>query len=177
MRGSDQITKVIQSIRQRVIVRGNILKNTRVLIVEDSKPTANLLSQYLGRFRVGSIQAHTIAETLDALSKCDAYDCILLDLNLPDSRGVESITTVEEKCPNIPIIVVTGSADLLQDAVYAGAQDALVKPVDVDDLIYAVRKAVARHKVRMEYRPFNEAIDRVEEKINQMIENVDKGVC
>ena len=54
---------------------------------------------------------------------------VLLDLNLPDSLGIETLTRVDTEFPEIPIIVLTGQEDeaIAVEAVKQGAQDYLVK--------------------------------------------------
>ena len=54
---------------------------------------------------------------------------VLLDLNLPDSQGIETLTRVDSEFPEIPIIVLTGQEDeaMAVEAVKRGAQDYLIK--------------------------------------------------
>lgn len=65
---------------------------------------------------------------LETLSD-DEFDVILLDLNLPDSRGIDTLGTTREEAPSIPIIVLTGLADreIGIQALQQGAEEFLVK--------------------------------------------------
>ena len=55
--------------------------------------------------------------------------CVLLDLGLPDSRGLQGVRWLQESAPLVAVVVLTGLADehLGAEAVAAGAQDYLVK--------------------------------------------------
>jgi diguanylate cyclase (GGDEF)-like protein len=75
---------------------------------------------------------------------------ILLDLNLPDGQGLETLTRLREAHPDIPIVVLTGSDDerLAMAAVRAGAQDYLVKGrVDSWTLARTLRHSLERHRL------------------------------
>lgn len=149
------------------------MHSLRVLIVEDQKATAALLGKNLAMFRVGSVVVGTLRDALAALKTCDGCDrfsCILLDLTLPDAGGVEAVEAICEKCEDTPVIVVTGDGDAVLPAIKAGAQDALTKPVDMEDLVLAIRKGVARQIVDRRYRPMEEALERAETNTQQIVD-------
>jgi diguanylate cyclase (GGDEF)-like protein len=78
-----------------------------------------------------------------------APDVVLLDLNLPDSDGLETIRTMSTGCPDVPIVVLTGINDDQTGlaAVNAGAEDFLVKgEVDPARLAKILRFSVERHR-------------------------------
>ena len=60
------------------------------------------------------------------------FDAVLLDLELPDSQGLDSMKALMENHPNLPVIVLTGHLDeeVGIQAIQAGAQDYLVKGLD-----------------------------------------------
>lgn len=72
--------------------------------------------------------AGTLVSALDVLAR-GGIDIVLLDLFLPDSRGLETLLTVRAHAPQVPVLVWTGleSPQLAQGAVQAGAQDYLIK--------------------------------------------------
>jgi two-component system sensor histidine kinase UhpB len=87
-------------------------------------------------------------------------DAILLDLNLPDSRGLETFTKINEKFSEKPIIVLTGLNDkeLAYRAVREGAQDYLVKgEMDGALLGRCIRYSIERKKNEMALRKANQA--------------------
>ena len=78
-----------------------------------------------------------------------AFDCVLLDLGLPDAQGLEALRLVLEAAPNLAVLVLTGLADEFRgmEAVASGAQDYLVKGnIDGELLRRAIRYAVERKR-------------------------------
>lgn len=120
-----------------------------LLLVEDSPADAKLLAQVLQQSdvcRYGLRTVTTIADAEVALLTAEV-DCVLLDLSLPDSDGIESVRRVHEISPRIPIIVLTGRDDgyMGLDAIHAGAQDFLVKGRPKgNSILRCARWAVAR---------------------------------
>ena len=106
-------------------------KPTRILVVEDNPGDVRaveetLTAQNMVRFVV--VPAATLGEALIRLSG-DHFDAILLDLSLPDARGLDTLARMRRRAPSIPIVVMTGLSDeaMAIKAVNEGAQDYLVK--------------------------------------------------
>ena len=77
-------------------------------------------------------------------------DLVLLDLSLPDSRGLDTVIGVREQAPDVPIVVLTGADDeaLATRAIQEGAQDYLVKGrFGADALGRAIRYAIERQRL------------------------------
>lgn len=122
-----------------------------LLLVEDSPADATLLSQMLERADVCPYGLRTVTTLADAESAIAAneIDCVLLDLALPDSDGIESVRRVHRVAPQMPIVVLTGrnDADMGLEAIHAGAQDYLVKGQPKgNSILRCARWAVARVK-------------------------------
>jgi len=89
-----------------------------------------------------------LADGLRLLAQ-DRHDVVLLDLNLPDSAGLDTFRAVHLAAPDVPTVVLTGSRDegLGVEAVRAGAQDYLVKGrIDAALLSRALRYAIERKR-------------------------------
>jgi len=121
-----------------------------VLLVEDNPGDASLirrmLSEISGHFQVTHVTK--LSEGLEQLRKeKEDVDLVLLDLGLPDSSGLETLTRTRAQAPHVPIIVITGMSER-ETAVKAlgqGAQDFIAKErVDVHLLTQAVLRCVAR---------------------------------
>ncbi|MCP3936850.1 MAG: response regulator [Actinomycetia bacterium] len=126
------------------------LSELRVLLVEDNEIDARSLNRILDRDTSTSFHVEHVADLAGALASLDegAYDCILLDLSLPDSEGLDSIDRIVAASPAAPIVVLTGYDDpaVAVQAVDHGAQDYLFKQtVDTDSAGRSIRYAVARH--------------------------------
>jgi signal transduction histidine kinase len=121
---------------------------TSVLLIEDNPGDADLVRLRLieGQSPVKVNCVNRLADGLAALS-VETPSVVLLDLNLPDSRGAETFRKVIEHAPNVPVVVLSGQDDetLAMKAVHHGAQDYLVKGnLSGKHLERAIRYAVER---------------------------------
>src|SRR4030066_2542639 len=85
----------------------------RALLIEDDLDDVLLLKASLAKGKMVQIKlghAESLSSGLIQLAEED-YDVILLDLNLPDSRGLETLTTIIEAYPTWPVVVLSGLAD------------------------------------------------------------------
>jgi serine phosphatase RsbU (regulator of sigma subunit) len=118
-----------------------------VLLVEDDDDDALIVEDLLEDegAAVDLVRGRTLAEGLALLP--GEVGCVLLDLHLPDSTGLDSVQRLREAAPWIAVIVLTGLDDEAagERAVQAGAQDYLVKgKVSGPLLARAIRYAVGR---------------------------------
>ena len=129
----------------------------KVLLIEDNVAYANVLIKRLSHSSSISFQvrhASRLQEGLDLLKK-SGIDVVLLDLALPDSQGLETLTKVEAQAPCVPVVVLTGLDDHIigMDAVRKGAQDYWVKGrVDGETLSQALYYAIERNQIQMSLR-------------------------
>ena len=121
----------------------------RILVVEDNRADVVLLQEMLLRDAQGQfdlVWASTLRETLDRIEG-EQFDAILLDLSLPDSYGLDTITRLCTALPAMPILVLTGLADeqIASEAVRCGAEDYLIKgQTDARSMGRAIRYAIDR---------------------------------
>ena len=123
-----------------------------LLLVEDDAGDALLVAELLadsGLHATLSL-AGSLAEVRELLATAPDPGCILLDLHLPDSRGLEALTQVLAAAPGVPVVVLTGLAQERSGlaAVAAGAQDYLIKGQTAPDVFgRAIRYAAQRKNV------------------------------
>ncbi len=123
----------------------------RVLVVADDFVERVLFERLLAQAGLPANEVRHADRLTGALELLRDYpvDIILLDLALPDSRGVESIAALQAQAPHVPIIVLRGpdEENLATEALQMGVQDCLVKgQVDGGLLLRAIRYAVERKK-------------------------------
>src|SRR5712664_2062146 len=121
---------------------------THVLLIEDNPGDADLVRLRLveGRPQLRVECVPRLSDALESLSK-ETPSLVLLDLNLPDSRGAETFRKVMEKAPNVPVVILSGQDDevLAVKAVHQGVQDYLVTgDISSKQLERAMRYAVER---------------------------------
>jgi DNA-binding response OmpR family regulator len=117
----------------------------RVLIIEDDRMLARLVERTLGEAGYDVDVTPSADEGRDR-ALATAYDCVLLDLELPDRSGLEVVRAMRREGRDTPVVIMTGRDDD-QDVVRgldAGADDYLLKPVSPDVLKARVRAAVRR---------------------------------
>jgi serine phosphatase RsbU (regulator of sigma subunit) len=122
---------------------------SNILFVEDDEELAIALEAGFGDEDTSDFvieQASTLEGAITLLGS-GRIDIVLLDLNLPDSRGLETFSKIQRVAPELPIIILSGLADeiLAIESVRAGAQDYFVKgSMSVHVLVRAVRYALER---------------------------------
>jgi phosphoserine phosphatase RsbU/P len=128
-----------------------------VLLIEDNFIDARLVRDSLvneGETCYRLLHVTCLAEGLVVISS-QQVDCVLLDLNLPDSSGMDTLMRVRAEKPDLPIVVLTGLDDppAAERAVEMGAQDYLVKDVlPSPQVARALRYAMARVAASLENR-------------------------
>ncbi len=132
-------------------------KEIRVLMIEDNSADAHLVKRIMSR--AYTPHSHFHLEWVDTLQKGiellnqDAFQVVLLDLGLPDSRGISGLIKLKKKAPPVPIIVLTGLDDeaLGLETVKKGAQDYLVKGKTDEHLLYrSIQYAIERHRLQQQ---------------------------
>jgi signal transduction histidine kinase len=122
--------------------------HTRVLLIEDNPGDADLVRLRLveSDSAVSVTCVNRLAAGLASIAKTQP-SVVLLDLNLPDSRGADTFRKVLEKAPGIPVVILSGQDDevLAMKALHQGVQDYLVKSdISSGHLERAIRHAMER---------------------------------
>ncbi len=135
-----------------------------VLLVEDNPADALLLKQALTEAGAQSFvvtQVELMAEAARLLAS-EPFDAVLLDLSLPDSRGIRTVEQAGAVAPGLPIIVLTGLDDEATaiEVVRKGAQDFLIKGQSDGRLVArAIRYAMERKQSEQQLKALNESLE------------------
>lgn len=123
----------------------------RVLLVDDEKDFIETLAE---RMQTRGMDVSTTTSAKQALEMVDkqAYDAIVLDLMMPEMDGLEALSILKEKNPNLQIILLTGQATVEKgiEAMKLGAMDFIEKPADLETLTAKIKKAKAKKIVLVE---------------------------
>ncbi|MBF0506566.1 MAG: diguanylate cyclase, partial [Nitrospirae bacterium] len=130
------------------------------LLIENDPKDALLIAEMLSRSDpdISTECVERLADGIERISR-GGIDVIILDINLPDSGGLETLDYVLDMTNNIPIIVIAGSCDdaFGMEAVRRGAQDYLVKgEIESRTLMRAISYAIERKKLEAALKSANE---------------------
>jgi DNA-binding response OmpR family regulator len=117
----------------------------RVLVVEDEKKVARALREGLEAEHY-DVRVASSGEEGFFLVNHEAFDCVVLDLMLPQRDGLEVLTTLRRRGLQTPVLILTAK-DTVDDRVRgldSGADDYLVKPFAVPELLARIRALLRR---------------------------------
>ena len=112
----------------------------RLLVIEDNVRLASLIARHLHEAGLTVDSVASMAEAEAALAVA-SFDVVLLDLSLPDGDGQTLLARMRARGANVPVLVITarGAVDARVRALDAGADDYLVKPFSVEELLARIR--------------------------------------
>ena len=120
-----------------------------ILLVEDDSPLAESIATAM-RSRGWRADVSARGEPVPASLLQDAYDALVLDIGLPGIDGLETLHRVREQGSYLPVLMLT-ARDGVEDRVLGlewGADDYLVKPFALSELLARLRALVRRHELR-----------------------------
>ncbi len=125
----------------------------KALVIDDDVPTLELMKfqlEYEG-FQVSTAER---GENGIKLVRENEFDIILTDLNLPDFNGIEMVRRCKEIAPDTEIIMITGdgSTEKAIEATKAGAFHYVEKPIEFEELILLIGKAIDRKRQSAEIK-------------------------
>ncbi len=117
--------------------------SNKVLIVDDEPTIRWVLAEALGGWGYETVEAETGAAALAALVT-ERPEAVLLDINLPDSSGLDLLREIKRRSPQTAVIMITAET-LFENAVAAlrgGADDFIGKPINLEELRFALDQAL-----------------------------------
>jgi len=142
----------------------SLLSGRSLVLVEDNPGDARLIAELLRDAESGLTLRHadTLASALEVVAS-ESTDAVILDLGLPDSVGLETLTRLQEAAPRAAIIILSGTSEPRTAvlSVQEGAQDFLVKGrVDGDALVRSIGYAIERKASELSLRESEEHLCR-----------------
>ena len=119
------------------------MSQSSVLILDDDAQTGRMLRTALASWGLTADTLQEPTRALDLLRQHE-YDLILLDVVMPDVSGMDLLASIREVCPAACVIMMTGYADTAMaiEALRMGAFDFLEKPIELQLLQHAVKRAL-----------------------------------
>jgi DNA-binding NtrC family response regulator len=135
----------------------------KVLLVDDEQDFLETLAE---RMRARGMNVSTTASAADAvkMAEAESYDAVVLDLKMPGMDGLEVLSAIKERNPDIQVILLTGHATLEKgiEAMKMGAMDFIEKPADIQVLTEKIKQAQSQKMILVEKR--------LEKKIKKIIQ-------
>ncbi len=138
-------------------------KDVTILLVEDDHGVSELMNTLI-KEEIGSGVRITKAATLDAAlaENCKTrHSIVLLDLNLPDSRGIETLQSFRKKFADTPVIILTALADpdFALSIANEGAQDYLIKgDTEPSVIVRSIYYAIERNRMYLDLKKSREEL-------------------
>jgi DNA-binding response OmpR family regulator len=123
----------------------------RILIVEDEPTLRKLEKRFLEKKSFVVDDVETGQEAILKL-EINRYDCIILDLNLPEKDGIQVSKELREAGNSTPIIMVTARSQIYDklEGFSSGADDYITKPFDMKELVARVNAVIKRSSINQE---------------------------
>ncbi|MBL9038072.1 MAG: sigma-54-dependent Fis family transcriptional regulator [Archangium sp.] len=124
---------------------------SRILVIDDDPAGCRLLQAIFGAEQYEVRVAHTGEDGLRRAA-ADAPDLVLLDLQLPDLHGLEVLERLRQSAPSLPVVMMTahGEVRTAVRATQLGASDYLSKPIDHEEIVLIVRRALETRALKTE---------------------------
>ena len=125
------------------------MEKIKILLVDDESDVTRILSKRLGRRGFECQTAANGQEAVDAMGQY-VYGVIIMDVKMPVMDGMSALQIIHSRWPKTQVILLSGHADmqLAVQAMSEGAFGYLMKPVDIDELLFKIEDAVTQ--VRLE---------------------------
>lgn len=116
---------------------------SKVLIVEDETRMRRVLIMLLSDWSLDFVEAEDGLQAMEAF-EADRFDLVITDLKLPNANGMEVLSHIKQRAPELPVIVITafGSIENAVAAIQQGAFDYVTKPFKEERLRECVKKAL-----------------------------------
>src|SRR5213082_305051 len=144
---------------------------SRVLVVDDDPALLQALPAAL-RIRMAALTVDTAdsaAAALDRIAATD-YDAIVTDIKMPGMDGVALLSEIRTRRPDTPVLMITGHGGhaLAVQALRAGADDFIQKPIDRDYFVASLRRAIQAHVLNRRVKNRELALRRCANELEQI---------
>ena len=152
----------------------------KLLLIEDYKDLATNIISFLSQENYVCEWTNTIAHAKDLLTMFD-YECILLDITLPDGTGLSLLNHIKTIYPQVPVIIISAqnSLDYKVLGLDGGADDYITKPFPLPELHSRIKAVMRRNQKEKnsDILTFNEIeinLQSMECKVNKALLNLTK---
>jgi len=148
----------------------NTLKPARILVVDDEAHVRSMIAATLGRHGYDVVLASGGREAIEFLDK-GSFELILTDIVMQEGNGLVLLERIQEKTPNLPVIMVTAIHDISVaiDSMRRGAYDYLLKPFEREHLVATVQRALDHRQALQESHTYQQNLEQVVRARTEML--------
>ena len=129
----------------------NTTKSNRILIIDDDSTAIKLMQELLEGVEY---IVHAVLSAEQGIKKLKnyRYKVLVTDLKMPGMDGIELLKYCNENYPELPVIILTahGSIENAVKALKMGAFEYLTKPIQLDELVIVIEKAIIHQKLKIQ---------------------------
>ncbi|HQG48150.1 MAG TPA: sigma-54 dependent transcriptional regulator, partial [Sedimentisphaerales bacterium] len=117
---------------------------SKILVVDDEPTMLAAFEEILGGLEHEVVTARRAETAIEQLQDAPA-DLVILDIQLPGMSGLEALRRIKQEQPKLPVVVITGQGTMSTaiEATRLGAFDYQLKPIEPDELLATIEKALA----------------------------------
>ena len=127
----------------------NPVEDCKVLLVDDE---VEFLETLVKRMKKRDLDVEGLNSSREALQRMDREPCdvLVLDVKMPGMDGIETLREIKKRHPLVEVIMLTGHADVevAIQGMELGAFDYLMKPMDIDELLYKIQDAFKKKSIQ-----------------------------
>ncbi|WP_338250590.1 hybrid sensor histidine kinase/response regulator [Dictyobacter halimunensis] len=149
------------------------MQTAHILLVDDDPAQLQALSAMLSiRMRELAVQtASQPSKALELLQEQE-YDAIISDILMPGMDGLELLERIRQRTPETPVLLITGHGhhDLAMRALRSGAYDYILKPIDRDDFLVALQRALQARQLQRHIQEHQRSLEQqVEQRTQELV--------
>jgi DNA-binding response OmpR family regulator len=173
----DELSAALGRAEEKLSEREELQYKNRILVIDDEKAIVTLMNKFLEKDGYDVVCALNGKEGLNIIEN-SKVDVIITDIRMHDMDGIELVQRAKGIYPDIEGIMVTGSEqqEFAVKSLRAGAIDYIVKPVNRDRLLFAVRKAIERINLNRDRLYRNRELKISSEIISKMNEELERRI-
>ena len=132
----------------------------KLLLVDDEADFVWLTARMLEDAGYHVLEAHNGEEALTCFEK-ESLDLVLMDYCMPGKDGLETSLRMKQLHPEIPIVIITGFAEIkiAVTAMKAGVYDYVTKPLNPDDFLFTIQRALEKKALEQEVRHLKQMLN------------------
>ncbi|HEX3642403.1 MAG TPA: hybrid sensor histidine kinase/response regulator [Ktedonobacteraceae bacterium] len=149
------------------------IKPARLLVVDDDPALLQALSQMLA-LRLSDVCVDTAVSAQAAFEHIQTqdYDAVISDIKMPAMDGFDVLAAVQQVHPETPVLLITGHGehDLATRALRQRAYDYILKPIDRDDLVASIQRAILTSQLRQQVKAQQDTLQQYASSLEQQVE-------